>query len=232
VEEAECVLRKPGNKSRLRQLKKLGAVEFRRVTDPAEFRPLLKVFADYHDCRQSASHGSTPFQTDPQKHAFHLALMNTPDLLHVTVLEVGHQIASAHLNMIRGREVQLGVIAHNPEFARLSPGKLHIRFLAKMLAEQGYTRLDLTPGGEDYKERFASGADTVHSVMVFPSTLHRAAGGGLALFERGARPILTRLNLRRARVLGLAQKVCTFDLAGVACEFRSVTRACLSALRG
>lgn len=232
VGAAESALRKPGNKSRLRQLKKLGPVEFARVTDASEYTRVLERFVQYHDCRQCASHGSTPFQTDPRKKAFHQALLNVPGLLHVTVLKVGDEIASAQVNVIHRSDVQLCLIAHNPEFERLSPGKLHIRFLAKMLAEEGYERLDLTPGGEAYKDRFANGADTVHSLTVFPTAMRRWVSGGLAALENGARPILSHLNVRRSRMLALAEKARHFDLAGVGSELRSIARTWFSSPQG
>ena len=85
--------------------------------------------------------------------------------------------------MIRKSEVQLCLIAHNPAWERFSPGKLHIRFLAKLLAEEGYERIDLTPGGEEYKERFANDADTVYTLAVFPSLIERTFGAGMTAVE-------------------------------------------------
>ncbi len=199
-------LRKAGNKSRLRQLRKQGDVVFRRVTDPSEFGPLLEQVVRFHDKRQLMSHGSTPFANDPQKQAFHLALMNTKGLLHVTVLEVGGVVVSAHLNLIRKAEVQLCLIAHNPAWERFSPGKLHIRFLGKMLFDEGYERIDLTPGGEEYKERFANDADTVHTLTVFPSLLQRTVGAGMTAVEDCARSLLTRWNIKPTRVVSLTKK--------------------------
>jgi CelD/BcsL family acetyltransferase involved in cellulose biosynthesis/GNAT superfamily N-acetyltransferase len=169
-------LGKSGNKSRLRRLKKIGRVEFSRITDPAEFAPLLDEMIRQHDARQFAVHGTAPFADDATKRAFHQAMMQCAGLLHVTVLKVGEHIASAQLNVTRGRELQLYLISHSPFLARLSPGKIHMLFLGRMLVEEGYETLDLTPGGDAYKERFANAADEVHSLTVHPHAASKWVG--------------------------------------------------------
>jgi CelD/BcsL family acetyltransferase involved in cellulose biosynthesis len=212
--EAEQALRKPGNKSRLRQLKKIGAVAFKRVTDPVEFGPLLDHLIRFHDCRQLAARGSAPFRNDPQKRPFHLALMNAPGLLHVTALWAGDTLASAQLNLIRNKEVQLFLIAHNPALERISPGKLHIHLLACMLKQEGYEQLDLTPGGEEYKDRFANASDTVHTLTCFPTPARRMVGVASAVVEEVVRTVLAGLNIKPARALSLVRRVQSLGLAG------------------
>ena len=212
--EVEESFRKQGNKNRIRQLKRIGPVEFSRVTDPGEFAELLEDVVRYHDCRQLASHGSTPFLTDSRKKAFHLAMMNTPGLLHVTVLKVGDDVASVHLNIVRGKEVQLFLIAHSPMFARFSPGKLHVLHLARMLHQEGYERLDLTPGGDAYKERFATGADEVHNLTIFPSISHRMRGVAGARLENVTRAAMESARVNPLRLRSLAWKVSDLGLAG------------------
>ena len=199
-QEVRQSLQKSGNKSRLRQLKKLGAVEFKHVTDPAEFESVLDQAALCHDCRQLAIHGTAPFLEDDLKRDFHLAMMNAPGLLHVTVLKVGDEIASFHLNVTRGAELQLYLIAHNPRFSKYSPGKLHVLFLARMLQEQGFERIDLTPGGDEYKERFANDADEVQRLTVYPSATRRVKGTIASRFEDAARQMLERANLTPADI--------------------------------
>jgi CelD/BcsL family acetyltransferase involved in cellulose biosynthesis len=205
--EVEKSLRKSGNKNRLRQLKKIGPIEFKRVTDPAEFAELLDVMARYHDCRHLAVRGSAPFLTDRQKKRFHLAIMNEPGLLHITVLKVGDQIASAQLNMIRNKEVQLFLIAHNPTLAPFSPGKLHILFLAQLLKREGYEQLDLTPGGDAFKERFATAADQVHTLTIFPTPASRMRGMVGAAMQDTARVALKKLALEPARLRCFAREI-------------------------
>lgn len=215
-EEVRQSLKKSGNRNRLRQLKKFGPVEFQHLTDPAEFEAVLDQAALCHDCRQLAIHGIAPFFEDDLKRAFHLAMMNAPGLLHVTVLKVGQQIASFHLNVTRGKELQLYLIAHDPRFSRYSPGKLHVLFLARMLQEQGFERIDLTPGGDEYKERFANDGDQVQRLRVYPSSARRLKGVVSDHLEDAARRMLARVNLTPADIRCAAEEYGVRRLAALA----------------
>lgn len=169
---AKASLSKGSNKSKLKRLQKMGAVEFRRVTDPVEFEALFPQIVLLWDLRHAAAHGSVGFHTTARQTEFHAALFRQSGLLHVTTMHVGGRLAAAHIGAItdgpRGRELQLGFIVHNPMWSRHSPGKLHLLMLARMLADDGYARFDLTPSGDGYKERFANGGDEVHTLLVLP----------------------------------------------------------------
>jgi CelD/BcsL family acetyltransferase involved in cellulose biosynthesis len=213
VKQIEDSLHKSGNKSRLRQLKKMGGpVELVRVTDPAEFikRDLDQVIA-WNDERSLAAYGIAPFAADPLKRAFHQAMLHEPELLHTTLLKVGPKIASVHLNVRKGTELQMGLIAHNPEFEKHSPGKLHILFLCRMMAAEGFTQLDLTPGGDAYKERFANAHEQVQSLTCFASAGRRRMAAMLSAAERSTKSLLCRMHIKPARVAALAAK---FTAAG------------------
>ena len=198
--EIAASLAKSSNKSRLKRLEKLGRIEFRRITDPEEFEPLFDQIIRFYDARRLAVTGSAPFRNDPLKRAFHLEMMRQPGLLHVTVMKVGNQIASAHLGACSKQEVQLGLIAHNPELEKHSPGKFHILFLARMLMQEGYEQLDLTAGGDPYKERFANAWDEVHTLRVFPTALAKARAAVATSLEQAARKTLDTLHITPARV--------------------------------
>lgn len=167
--EVSRSLQKPSNRSRLRRLDRLGPVTFRRLGSATELDAVFDEIIGYHDARHLAVHDSAAFHEDQWKRAFHLAMADEPGLLHVSVMTVGDRVASAHLGVLGQQELQLGVIAHNPWLARHSPGKFHIYFLARMLQEEGLLRLDLTAGGDPYKERFANDADEV-AVLELPGT--------------------------------------------------------------
>lgn len=166
-------LKKKSNKSRLSRLEKMGPLEFKRITDPTKFERFFDDIVLCYDFRQAALHGSAPFLEDQLKKPFHLAIMKVPGLLHATILRVGNQFAAAHLGACSNKEVQLGIIAHNPLLARHSPGKFHILFLAQMLMLDGYEQLDLTAGGDAYKDRFANAFDEVNTLTIFPSCVQR-----------------------------------------------------------
>jgi len=197
-------LTKKSNKSRLNRLEKIGPLEFKRVTDPTEFARICDDIIQSYDFRQAAVHGVAPFRDDDLKKAFHTAMMEVPGLLHVTLLKVGDCVAAAHLGVCGDREVQLGIIAHNPALAKHSPGKFHVLFLARMLREEGYEQLDLTPGGDPYKERFANGADQVHTLLLYLSSSQRVIDVIRTRVARAVKASLRSAGIapERAKALG------------------------------
>ncbi len=200
-------LAKSGNKSRMRRLQKLGPVVFKRITDPEEFATHFDEIIRCYDTRRLAVNGSAPFLNDPLKKAFHLEMLRTPGLLHVTVLKVGEHIASAQLNTCGHKEIHLSLLAHHPFFAKHSPGKLHILHLGKMLMDEGYERMDLTAGGDAYKERFADAWDEVHTLSLFPSTFARETAGLHIGLEVAARKVLKHHGLTPMQAVSFAGKI-------------------------
>lgn len=162
-------LKKSANKSRLNRLKRLGDVQFEQLHSSAALATVFDDIIAYYDFRQGAVNDSVYFQTDPLRKPFYLALMDIQDLLHATVLKVGDRVVAAHLGLSDGQQCTLGMPAHSPFYAVHSPGKLQLLMLGVELAQQGFDTLDLTPGGDAYKERFATDHDQVHILTIFLS---------------------------------------------------------------
>lgn len=200
-------LGKKSNKSRLKRLEKIGALEFKRITDPAEFQQFFDDIIHSYDFRQAAVHGVAPFRDDDLKKRFHLDMMEVRGLLHVTVLKVGDRLAAAHLGLCGLKEVQLGIIAHDPSLAKHSPGKFHVLFLAQLLRQEGYEQLDLTPGRDLYKERFANGFDEVHALTVYLSLRQNVADTIRAGVAKAVKTSLRIVGMAPEDVKALATKL-------------------------
>lgn len=196
-------LAKRTNKNRLRQIEKLGKVTFEQITDPAEMENIIDAIIPLHDTRHMTFRGAAPFQEDPLRRTLALALMKIPGLVHVTVLKAGEHLVTAHIGSVNKSELQLGLIAHNPRFAHHSPGKFQILFLSRMVMQQGLERLDLTAGGDPYKERFSDSADQVHTLAIFPSRLSHAKGTAIESAKAATRVFLklARLSPNQARLI-------------------------------
>jgi CelD/BcsL family acetyltransferase involved in cellulose biosynthesis len=193
LDEAEIAesLRKKSNKSRWSRLQRLGPVAFERVADPDAFAAMFDEIIASYEARRHAVNGVLPFGQDPRKKPFHLDLMRaSPGLLHVTVTTLSGRVIAAHLG-IAGREaVHVAIVCHAEMHADQSPGKLHLLRLGQCLLREGKGVLDLTPGGDPWKERFANGHDEVHVLTVFRSAmarrLHFLRSRGRALLKRTA----------------------------------------------
>lgn len=158
---------KKNHRQNYNRLGRIGEVRFERVVGHERFAGWLDEVCMQYDFRQAALYRSMPFSSDASKKPFYLALHRN-GLLHATVLRVGDAIAAAHLGLLsQGRAVHLGINTHHPALAAHSPGTLLLAMLGVHLADENIPALDLTPGGDRYKEYFASGHDIVFELTVY-----------------------------------------------------------------
>jgi CelD/BcsL family acetyltransferase involved in cellulose biosynthesis/RimJ/RimL family protein N-acetyltransferase len=180
---------KKGNKSKLNRLRRTGPLEFRRVHTADELEGVFDEVIEAYDFRQGGSHGVLPFAEDPQKKAFHLAWMRTaPEQLHVTCLIQHERPIATLIGVAGGSEIGLAIHCYLPQLAANSPGKLLIYETASALAEQGVQVLDLTPGGDPWKDKVASRTETVIELRAYRNAYQRL----LAVAPERARAALRR----------------------------------------
>lgn len=229
--EIKASFAKKSNKSRFNRLKKLGKLEFRRITDAGE---LEKVFDDlivYYDFRQGAVNRTSPFHEDPLKRQFHLDLFSAaPAETCVTITYLDERPIAAFWGTASEDTVHLGMLVYSPFLAAHSPGKLHMMQLSDHLLDEGKNVIDLTPGGDPWKERFANTHDEVAEVTLYRSQRTRARVAATENLVRNAarcaayvgitpaRAKSTLSMLQRVRPSKLIKKVA--GLIGVAREFR------------
>jgi CelD/BcsL family acetyltransferase involved in cellulose biosynthesis/thymidylate kinase len=149
-------LKKKKKRKKINGLKSLGELKFERITDAQTFNSIFDELAAQYDFRKAAMYNKTPFKKDPLKKEFLLALFEK-NILHATVLKLNEEIIASNVASIAKNWIHLqGINTHAPSYARYSPGILHFLFLANSLAEDGIEILDLTPGGNSYKELLAT----------------------------------------------------------------------------
>ena len=212
LEDIKASFGKKSNKSKFSRLRKLGTLEFRYLRTAADLEAVLDDLIVYYDFRQGAVNHSSPFREDPRKREFHSRLFHAmPDESHVTATYLDEHPIAAFWGSASRETVHLGMLIHSPFLAEHSPGKLHIMQLSEYLLEKGITVLDLTPGGDSWKERFANAHDEVTEAVVYGSTwTHIRTATVENLLHRGKQlvslagidptSVKTSLNtLRRAR---------------------------------
>jgi CelD/BcsL family acetyltransferase involved in cellulose biosynthesis/GNAT superfamily N-acetyltransferase len=196
-----------------RNLARNGTIEVTPVANAEELEQFFNKAISWYDIRRLAINNSAPFGDDPRKRAFHFEMMREPELTRVTKLTTGGKLASFQFQLCDGEGIRMHVFAHDPMLAQQSPGRVHARLLAEAFTAEGYRWLDLTAGGEGYKEELANGHDTVLGLTIFASRRRWATG----LIGRGTRraamaglkmtrisPMKARLRLTQLRRLGLA----------------------------
>jgi RimJ/RimL family protein N-acetyltransferase len=149
---------------------------------------------------------------------------------YVTVTYLDERPIAAFWGEASGKMVHLGMLIYSPFLARHSPGKLHIMQLSEHLIKEGKDMLDLTPGGDPWKERFANAHDEVAEAIVYMSPRERTLADTrdrlLQLGKRySARAGITPANvtstlamLRRARPSAVVRKIRNWS--GIKREFR------------
>jgi CelD/BcsL family acetyltransferase involved in cellulose biosynthesis len=210
-QEVAASWRKSSNKSRFNRLKRLGEVKFEQILTQSDYTAVFDDIVTYYDLRKGAVNGVTYFFNDPLQKPFHLALMNVPNLLHVTVLRVGGKLVSAQVGLIddQPQEKQIGfsLSAHSPFEARHSPGKLHMLMLAQEVIKQGFDTIDLTPGGDPWKERFANDHDDTHRLSVYFSRRSAQIAGVKLRLKQAIERRIRSAGMNKSEVQALARQV-------------------------
>jgi len=88
-------------------------------------------------------------------------------VLHVTLLRAGSEVISAVFGLTDGKTYSLMMSMFAPEYARYSPIALHHLMLVERLHAEGYSVLDLTPGPDPFKERFAGAYEDVQVLSIY-----------------------------------------------------------------
>lgn len=164
-------LRKKGTRSKINRLKRRGQLTFRRFTELPDIERHLDAVIEMYDFRQGAANDSCPFVDDPHKKGFLLdwAKQAASGELHISCLMLDDEVIGAYVGLASGDTSQLAILAHAPRYSALSPGKIQVYETARLLLEEGLSCLDLTPGGDPWKERFANAHDQVFSLTVHAS---------------------------------------------------------------
>lgn len=190
-------------KSKLNRLKRLGTVKFEQVTKNEQFEEILPDLMVNYDFRQAAMFNKNQFRESPNRREFFLQLFRN-DILHVTLLLLNGEIIGCLAGVAGKQWVHLqGINTHSPFYSKYSPGILHFYQLGKHLTDDGDTAVfDLTPGGDSYKERWATDHDTVY---------HLTLAGSMTFFvkrslKKSFHSLLIRFNLRPMTVELMLEK--------------------------
>ena len=162
AEKLSASLKKKSNKSKWNRLKRLGELRFIVEEGAALDAAALDDIIPLYDFRQGAVNGSCPFTEDSRKKPFHQQWMQSaPGQLLLFRLLLGDRTIGAMLGVVSGDQVSNAIMAHCPELASHSPGKFVVYLAGQELSKRGYKWLDLTPGGDPWKDRFADTKDSV-----------------------------------------------------------------------
>jgi CelD/BcsL family acetyltransferase involved in cellulose biosynthesis len=198
---------KKNHRQNFNRLGRSAAVRFEHVTGHADFVAAFDDMCMQYDFRQAALYRSMPFTDDPAKKPFYIGL-HEKGMLHVSILRVGEAIAASHIGLLtRERAVHLGINTHDPAFAAHSPGNLLLAMLGVQLAAETIPWLDLTPGGDRYKEHFATDHDVVFGLTVYANGVRRWRNETVMAATGLLKEKLQNAGYRPAEIMAAIQKL-------------------------
>ncbi len=163
-------------KSKINRLKRMGNLHLEHITEINRARNVMDLIPDLVNFRHGAAHGDLAFREDPLQHGFYQARANNLVENHFTALWMGDTLLAFHFGGVDNNTVYIGLTAFDPRHSKHSPGVILILYLSELLLQQGIQYIDLTPGGDEYKERFSNDHHTLYRPIVYPGraakTLH------------------------------------------------------------
>lgn len=192
------------NRKRVNRLEKIGTYE--ELTSLEELSSHIDKLTLLYDFRQGAMFNRTPYRKNPVYSALIISLFEK-GLLKVTVFRVENEIIAGLIVIIGKNKAHLGGInTHSPLYGNYSPGYIQFLLATQQLALENIEYLDLTPGGDAYKDRIATTYDQVH-VLVVSGKKHFLLKRKVRklvhsyLKKAGIRPLSFQLNVDRQKYL-------------------------------
>jgi CelD/BcsL family acetyltransferase involved in cellulose biosynthesis len=163
-----------------RKLEQAGAV-FRTAATADEAAARLADFERLHRARWDPRGGSGALKPGVMEMLRDAArALVEKDRLRLDTIDVGGRAISSHLFVSAGRETGYWLGGFDEEFAAQRPSMIALLAAVESGFERGEARLDLGPGGQEYKYRLADSEDRLEWLtLIPPGPQHRLA---MALF--------------------------------------------------
>jgi CelD/BcsL family acetyltransferase involved in cellulose biosynthesis len=184
-------------RAKINKLKKMGELTFERVENHQVFVASFDEVCAKYDSRQKEKNFVAPFQEDPLKGKFYMEL-HRRGILHATKLTAGDKLVAFHAGLISRNWLHLGINVQSSEFEKQSPGTIHLLMLSALLYKENFCMLDLTPGGDEYKETFATKHDVVFELFLFPGYFSFLENKIKLYTKDWTKTLFKRLNIRPA----------------------------------
>ncbi len=159
--------------------------EFTLPRTPEEVGTRLDAFRRLHEARWVGRGGSAALDARVEKMLAEVAReLTAQGRFRLWCIDSGDRTISAHLFLAAGEEVSYWLGGFDREWRSHSPALQTVLAAIEDAFARGERRLDLGPGGQDYKYRLADGESRLDWLLLLPSgPLHPIARGRLAGIE-------------------------------------------------
>ncbi len=144
-------------KSKINRLKRVGDLKIERITDSARAKEVFGDLKKISNFRNLAVYDNMPFVGEnSNKENWHLDHLDGSGGVHFTVLWQGDEFLACNFGFCSDDTVIIGLFTYNPVQGAHSPGNVFLIELIDFITNEGFKTLDLSPGGDPYKERFCN----------------------------------------------------------------------------
>ena len=144
-------------KSKINRLKRAGDLKIERITEVSRAKEVFADLKKISNFRNLAVYDNMPFVgEDSNKEQWHLNHLDGSDNVHFTVLWQGDEFLACNFGFCSEDTVIIGLFTYNPVQGGHSPGNVFLIELIEFITNEGFRTLDLSPGGDLYKERFCN----------------------------------------------------------------------------
>jgi len=156
-ERINKIKKSKSTKSKINRLKRAGELRIERITDLAKAEQVFVDLKKISNFRNMAVYDNMPFNSDDtNKENWHLAHLDGSGSVHFTVLWQGDEFLACNFGFCSDETVIIGLFTYNPVQGAHSPGNVFLIELIDFIKKEGFHYLDLSPGGDPYKERFSN----------------------------------------------------------------------------
>ena len=212
----EATLRKKGNRSKHNRLKRLGELSLQRIESIADFDLYMPKVVAAYDFRQGCVNGTSPFYEDECKLNFHRRWFEScPRQIELSIMLLNATPIAAYFGVRVGQTVANAIVSHDPAFAAYSASKLQIYLFAQELATTDVDSLDLTPGGDPWKDRFATKYDNVSEFVFYVSGKQALAAEVMRRLAKFSKRALAMVGLTPNHVRGAVARARNFSIGSL-----------------
>jgi CelD/BcsL family acetyltransferase involved in cellulose biosynthesis len=146
-----------GDRRKRKRLSEFGEVKFVTAEGANALNETLETLMNQKS-KSFAAMGVTNIFALPGYSDFYHALSRMSGLVHVSRLDVGHEVAAANLGLIfRGSYYHLLASYNGGELSKYGPGAAHLHDLLRYAMERSCQAFDFTIGDERYKQEWSDG---------------------------------------------------------------------------
>ncbi len=143
-------------RNKVNQLEREGDLKIERIRNRNYTKELLETIIAQYSFRQLALFNHNPLQKERTIKVCLDQIDLMPENIHFTVLWHGDKLLACNFGLCTEDNLILGLMSYDPVKGRYSPGSIFLIKLLEYIKEEGYKILDLTPGGDSYKEKFCN----------------------------------------------------------------------------